>query len=152
RDRDLIEVIGALAALHQTGELRELAMRKELALDARIAAARGLGPGAELIELAGHGPRELRHNVIDVLVDSSLDTLIAAAQAAPTPGAAGDLWRAVTRRAHVHVDERPAALAAMTAALPRAADYDRRYRLVDGVATLGDEAALGALAALFREL
>jgi hypothetical protein len=47
-------------------------------------------------------------------------------------------------RAHV--------LPAMLAALPAATDYERRYRLVDGIAALGDPAALQALAALFRAL
>jgi HEAT repeat protein len=44
------------------------------------------------------------------------------------------------------------ALEAMQAALPAAADYERRYRLIDGIATLGDDAAMRALEATLRAL
>jgi hypothetical protein len=40
----------------------------------------------------------------------------------------------------------------MLAAVPAAGDYERRYRLVDGIAALGDAAALRTLDALFHAL
>jgi hypothetical protein len=43
-------------------------------------------------------------------------------------------------------------LAAMLAALPAATDYERRYRLVDGIAALGDAAALQTLDAMLHAL
>ena len=44
------------------------------------------------------------------------------------------------------------ALAALTAALPTATDYERRYRIVDGIAAIGDTAALASLTSLFASL
>jgi len=148
---ELLAVAGALGALHQEHELHDLAAKDDLALDVRIAAASALDPGsadglAALMELAGAGPRELRHAVIERLASGPSTALVAAAQAqaAPAP-AAGDLWRAATRAARARPAERAAVLAAMSAALPAAADYERRYRLVDGVAALGDAPALATL-------
>ena len=145
--RDLLDVVSALAALGQIQTLRELAGTPELAIAARVLAVRGMrgdAAFAPLVELAGGGPRELRHEVIESLAASPVATLVAAAQLDPRPPAAGDLWRAATRRAHAVASERGPALAAMVAALPGAADYERRYRLVDGIAQLGDVATVAA--------
>jgi hypothetical protein len=43
-------------------------------------------------------------------------------------------------------------LAAMLAALPEVTDYERRYRLIDGIAAIGDAAALQMLEGLLRTL
>src|SRR4029453_17886692 len=63
-----------------------------------------------------------------------------------------DLWRAMTRSVRHTPANRAPVLAAMLAALPAAADYERRYRLIDGIAALGDAAALKTLDALLRGL
>ena len=131
---ELIDVAEALGKLHDEHELHELAAKVDLALDVRIAAASALDPGAPdgqaaLIELAGDGPRELRHAVIERLQSAPSAVLVAAAIAQAAPSASGDLWRAATRAARGRAGERAAVLAAMTAALPAAADYERRYRL-----------------------
>ena len=140
---DLVAAVDALAHLGQPQELKALALDEGLPLDARVAAVRGLaGQPAPLVELAGQGPRELRHETIAQLSALPVATLAPAAQAATSDSAAGDLWRAVTRRARSAPEERGPALAALAAALPAATDYERRYRLVDGLATLGDAPAL----------
>src|SRR5262249_41221488 len=132
RDHDLLDVIAALATMSQPQQLRDLARKRDLPIEARIAAVRALAASpdrAMLLELAGAGPRELRHAVIDALTELPIATLIQAAQTAPHARSAGDVWRAVTRRGHSVAADRAAALAALVAALPEAADYDRRYRL-----------------------
>jgi HEAT repeat protein len=90
--------------------------------------------------------------VIETLTALPLATLVAAVQGDLAAPAAGDIWRAITRRAHANASERGPALAAMTAALASATDYERRYRLVDGIAALGDAAALRTLDALLAKL
>src|SRR5262249_21239725 len=70
---------------------------------------------------------------------------VAAVASQSQPAAAGDVWRAVTRAARQTPAQRAPALAAMLAALPATTDYERRYRLVDGIAALGDAPALAAL-------
>ena len=153
-EQDLIDVIGALARNGQAQELHEIAATGGIALEARVAATRGLAPtGAALpllVDLAGRGPRELRSAVIDRLAGAPVAVLAQAAAAQSLAAAAGDLWRAVTKRARISTDERAAAMAAMSAALPAAADYERRYRLIDGLATYGDATALQAIGALLR--
>jgi len=156
RDQDLIDVIGALAANGQTQALAELAGKGGVPLAIRRAAASKLVPtGAgfdALVELAGKGPRELRHDVIERLALAPAGHLAQAALAQASPPASGDLWRALTRRARSHADERAVAANAMSAALASATDYERRYRLIDGVATYGDADDLRALDALLRGL
>jgi hypothetical protein len=150
---DLAAVVAALAVVGQPKELHDLALDEGLPLDARIAAVRGLATQpATLVELAGQGPREVRHETIVQLSAQPVATLAPAAQAASSDAAAGDLWRAVTRRARATPDERAPALAALAAALPTAADYERRYRLVDGLAALGDTPQLQAVADLLAKL
>lgn len=150
---DLVAAVTALRGLGAGAELANLALKAEVPLDARVAAVRALEVGNEkernvLVSIAGRGAREVRHAVIVRLTDAPAATLIAAAQSQGSNAkAAGDLWRAVTRRAHSVPGERDATLAAMTAALPAATEYELRYRLVDGVAAIGDAAALKALAA-----
>ncbi|TMQ15428.1 MAG: hypothetical protein E6J90_25440 [Deltaproteobacteria bacterium] len=154
RDRDLLDVIAALGALGQAQELHDLAANAALPVAARAAAiaqAPVTGPGlALLVDLAGAGDRELRRAVIDRLSAAPAAALLAAVAAQTGPEAAGDLWRALTRRARQSAADRAPVLAAMLAALPAAPDYERRYRLVDGIATLGDAAALTTLEATLR--
>jgi hypothetical protein len=154
-DHDLLDAIAALGRLGQAQELHDLAADRRLAVAARAAAAGQLpvtGPGfALLAELAGVGDAELRRAVIDRLAAAPSDALLAAVASQSRAAAAGDLWRAMTRRARAVPAERAPVLAAMLAALPSAADYERRYRLVDGIAALGDTAALEALDSEFRE-
>ncbi len=152
-ERDLVEAIAALGTLGQTKELHAIAAG-DGDLDAKIAAVHALGAGhGELVlDLAGRGPRGLRHAVIEMLSGAPIATIVRAASAGQDPAAVGDLWRAITRRAHVNVADRPAALAAMSAALAETTDYERRYRLIDGIAAIGDAHALDALARLLGTL
>ncbi|HEY1554251.1 MAG TPA: HEAT repeat domain-containing protein [Kofleriaceae bacterium] len=144
---DELDAIATLGAIGAAPELSELAKRDHAELDARIAAVRALAAAPEhVLELAGHGPRELRRAVIEIASGAPMAKLLEASGTAP------DLWRAVTRRARANTSERPAALSALVAALPSATDYERRYRLVDGIATIGDAPALARLAALLRAL
>jgi hypothetical protein len=150
---DLKDAVAALAHSGQPQELRELALNEGLPLDARIAAVHALaGQGPQLIELAGQGPHDLRHQTIVELSALPVATLAPAAQAATADAAAGDLWRAVTRRARATPDERSPAITALSAALPGASDYERRYRLIDGLATIGDAAALKAVGDLLAHI
>jgi hypothetical protein len=151
-DRDLDDAVAALGALGMAQELHDLVAMRELPLEARVAAARSLAGTDKAIDLAGTGPREVRRAVIEAMSSIKVPALVAATQAATTPQATGDLWRAVTRRAHAVETERAQALAALLAALPTATDYERRYRIVDGLATLGDAATLRTLDALLRGL
>lgn len=148
---DLLAVIRALTKLGLEQDLHDLAARRGIPLEARVAAAKGLQrSGAKtpdlLLDLAGDGPRQLRQAVIESLAEVEAPALVASASAATKPATAGDIWRAATRRARLVVRERASTLAAMLAALPAATEYELRYRLVDGIATLGDAAALKSLA------
>jgi hypothetical protein len=154
RDEDLAALLDALGKHGELQTLAELAAMHDLGEPARIAAVTAIAaaPGdhaALLVPLAGNGPRALRRAVIDALAAVPVDTLVAAATA---ERASADLWRAVTRRGHAVAAERAAALAAELAALPAATEYERRYRLVDGIATLGDGAALAQLAAALHAI
>jgi len=151
----LLELIEALATHGLAQELAAIAGDTGLEVEARIAAVRRLpATGKELgllAELAGTGSRELRRAVIDRLSEAAIPELVTTATSVTSAAAAGDLWRAITRGARDGAD-RDAALAAMASALDDASDYERRYRLVDGIATLGDKAALARLAAFLRAL
>jgi HEAT repeats len=156
RDRDLLDVIAALGGLGRIQELHDLAANGALPVAARAAAVAQLpvtGPGfALLVELAGAGDRELRRAVIDRLSSAPVAALVATVASQTQPAAAGDVWRAMTRAARQTPAQRGPALAAMLAALPTITDYERRYRLVDGIAALGDAAALAALEAMLAAL
>ncbi len=158
-EKDLALVVKALEGSGQGQVLHDLAAREQVALDVRVAAVQALEPSVPaeldlLVTLAGRGPRELRQAVIEVLTDVPAATLAPIANAQGTPAAAGDLWRAITRGAHARkkdARELAAARDALTAALPKAADYERRYRIVDGIAAVGDAAALRTLAETFKQ-
>ncbi len=166
RDRDLLDVIGALGALGQVQVLHDLAGNDALPVTARTAAVAQLpatGDGFTLLVdltvrfaggsgVAGNGTRELRRTVIERLSAAPAAALLAAVATQGTAAEAGDLWRAMTRGVRQAPANRAPVLAAMLAALPAATDYERRYRLVDGIGALGDEAALQTLGALFRTL
>jgi hypothetical protein len=148
---DLLAVLRALTKLGLEQDLHDLAARRGLPLEARVAAAKGLQRSGDkapdlLIDLAGDGPRQLRQIVIESLAEVEAPALVGAAISATKPATAGDIWRAATRRARLVQREQASTLAAMTAALATATDYELRYRLVDGIATLGDAPALKSLA------
>jgi hypothetical protein len=160
-DRDLVDLIGALGVLGQAQQLRDLAASAALPVTARTAAIAQLPVTAAgvalLVELSGElaaerGARELRRAVIERLSAAPASALIATVAAQTSPTVAGDLWRAMTRGVRAAPGNRAPVLAAMLAALPSASDYERRYRLVDGIAALGDAAALQQLEAMLRAL
>ncbi len=152
----LLDLIDALARNGLAQELHDLAGNSGVAVDARIAAVAHLRANSKelplLVDLAGTGPAELRRAVIETLSHAPAEVLIEAANRNTDPPASGDLWRALTRHARMQASARAGALAAMRAALPVATDYERRYRIVDGIATLGDAAALRGLEAMLRAL
>ena len=153
----LVDVVRALGRRGMSEELAQLAGSASLLLEARIAAAEAITPGDPktfglLVDLAGTGPRALRKIVIDQLALATLPQLVDAAQKETEAPSAGDLWRAVTKHVKAHAEDRATALASMQAALASATDYERRYRLIDGIATLGDASALRALEATLRAL
>ena len=160
-ERQLDQVLAALGASGVFApELHDLLAKKQLAQAHRAAAAAALADSvahaksdpALLLDLAGDGDLAQRRAIIAGLATLPVGTLLAAAQAATAPEAAGDLYRATTRRARTAPAEAPPALAAFVAALAAATDYERRYRLVDGIASLGDAPALAALAQLIQSL
>jgi len=160
-ERQLDQVLAALGASGVFAqELHDLLAKHELAQAHRAAAAAALADSiahaksdpALLLDLAGEGDLAQRRTIISGLAAVPVATLLAAAQAATAPEAAGDLYRAITRRARTAPAEAPPALAAFVAALATATDYERRYRLVDGIASLGDASALDALAKLIQSL
>jgi hypothetical protein len=156
RDKDLSDLIAALAATNQLQALHDLAGKEDLAVDQRVAAASRISADAQglplLLDLAGKGPRGVRHEVIERLAAAPLMTLVQAASTQSDAAASGDLWRAITRRAKTVPADRAAAGAAMLASLASATDYERRYRLVDGVAMHGDAPAIATLDAFLRAL
>jgi len=156
RDKDLLDVIGALGGAGQITALRDLAARSGLPAEIRTAAARRIppsGPGfTALVDLAGKGPREVRRAVIEQLATAQVELVVQAASTQAEAATAGDLWRAVTRNLRTNPTGRATAVPAMIAALATATDYERRYRLIDGVATHGDVAALATLEAVLRAL
>jgi hypothetical protein len=156
KDQDLIDVIGALAVNGQTLALRDLAAKSGLPIHIRVAAARRIPPAgggfSALVELAGKHPRELRKEIIERLASAAIDQLLQTAPAQSDAATAGDLWRAVSRAGRTNVAARPAIVAAMLGALTTATDYERRYRLIDGIAMHGDAAAVAQLADLLRGL
>ncbi len=156
RDQDLLDVIGALGVNGQTLALRDLAAKGGLPINIRVAAAKRIPPAgggfAALIDLAGKGPREVRREVIERLASAAIDQLLQTAPAQSDAATAGDLWRAVTRAGRTHAAARPAIVATMLSALATATDYERRYRLIDGIAVHGDTAAIAQLADILRGL
>ncbi len=155
-DKDLLDVIDALAANGQIQALRDLAGKSGLAVDIRVAAASRILPNAAgmaaLVELAGEGPRPVRQAVIEQLALGAVVPLIEAASTSTAAPKSGDLWRAATRRARRSSVDRPAVVTAMLAALPTTTDYERRYRLVDGLAAYGDAPTLATLETYVRNL
>lgn len=160
-ERELDPLLALLGASGMFApELHDLLVKKDLAQAHRAAAAAALADSvaraksdpALLLDLAGEGDLAQRKAIIGGLAALPVATLLAAAQAATAPETAGDLYRAITRRARTTPAEAPPALAAFVAALATATDYERRYRLVDGIASLGDPPALAALAKLIESL
>jgi hypothetical protein len=150
RDQDLLDVIHALGATGQVAALKELAGKGGTPVAIRTEAAAQITPANRagydaLVDLTGRGPREVRRAVIERLALAPAAQLAATAASQSDAAASGDVWRALTRRMRGHAEERAAAVAAMGAALAKAADYERRYRLVDGIAAYGDAAALREL-------
>jgi hypothetical protein len=153
---ELTRAIAALEGLGQGQALHDVAAKQSAPIEARVAAVRALQPAVDterelLIGLAGRGPREVRQAVIEKLTDVPVATLAPVAAAESKASASGDMWRAITRRAHAKAEERGPAMAALGAALPNARDYERRYRIVDGLAAVGDLAALRSITSLFKQ-
>ena len=152
-----LRVARALADQHAVRELRDIALHAQV-VGMRLAAAGALDGSttdgaAALIELAGVEPHTLRKLVIDRLAGAPVGALVTAARSAPAPAASGDLWRAAVRAAKAAPEaDRAAALQAMRDALASAPDYERRYRLVDAIATLGDASDLVILATTIAKL
>ncbi|MEZ4360149.1 MAG: HEAT repeat domain-containing protein [Kofleriaceae bacterium] len=150
---DLDEAVAALARIAAHDGLADVVVSPSAALAARLAAAAALAAARSprLTGLAGVGPRELRQRVIAALTTLSTPELLAAAERAPDAPAAGDLWRAAVRVAAPRAAERAALAEELARKLPRAADYERRYRLATGVAELaardGDATRVDALLA-----
>jgi len=121
---------------------------------AKLARGHALRPGRAAVDPGddGSAPRVLRRAVIERLSAAPVAALLAAVTAQSTGAVAGDLWRAMTRGVRAAPANRAPVLAAMLAALPRATDYERRYRLIDGIAALGDADALHALDGVLRGL
>lgn len=152
-ERDVQQAVRALAAMGHSAHLHQVVSRNDLALPTRVAAARALAGDDKLVGLAGQGPHPLRRAVVEAMSAIAVPVLVAAARDATTPAAAGDLWRAVTRPALTATNaERADAVTAMLAELSSASDYELRYRLVEGVATLGDATALEALQTQLSQL
>ncbi len=153
---EVADIVRALASRGAITALEELVRSKRLTTELRVVAVGGITPtgggiGA-LVKLAGRGPTLLRRAVIDQLRLAPVASLMGAAAAQPDPRAAGDLYRAATRRAHAHATEAPGVVTAMLAALPLATDYERRYRLIDGIAAHGDATALRTVSEYVRAL
>ncbi|CAN5636697.1 hypothetical protein BH11MYX1_BH11MYX1_38340 [soil metagenome] len=160
-DHELDATLAALGAQGFAQELHDLVAKHELAIAHRGAGARALAvalarnPKADpslLIDLAGDGSADERNAVIEGLARAPVPSWVEAAKAAMAPEGTGDLYRATTRRARTTPADVPAVLTAFTTALATAADYERRYRLVDGLAALGDKAALDQVATLLRSI
>jgi hypothetical protein len=98
------------------------------------------------------GTRALRRAIIEQVSRAPAEAVIAAAGAQAVPAVAGDLWRAAVRGARQAPASRAAVVAAMRTALPAATDYERRYRLIDGLAALGDAAAIAEVEAALAAL
>ncbi len=157
RDADLAAVLRALGQLGQLPELAALVATDDLEVPARVLAVQAIAavPGDHatlLVPLAGTGAATLRRAVIEALSGVPVAELAAAAKTADHPAASGDLWRAITRRGHAVPAEHAAALAALVDELPTATDFERRYRILDGLATLGDAAVLAQVASTLEQL
>ncbi|HEY4182466.1 MAG TPA: HEAT repeat domain-containing protein [Kofleriaceae bacterium] len=152
----LIGVVHQLAALHQSAFLATLAGNPRIGTEARIEAIDGVEIDAAgttaLIALAGQGNDPIRKALIERLSNVASDQLLAAAAQKTDAVESGDIWRAAVRRGRAVPAERATVLAAVLAALPTATDYDRRYRLIDGVAELGDAGALHVLSSTLAAL
>jgi hypothetical protein len=137
----LVELDGQLVA----EETAERAARPAPASHAIAATGRLTRPDDEA-PAPGSGPRQLRRAAIAQLSAAPVAELLAAAAHETAPAVAGDVWRAMTVGARTAAANRAPVLAAMLAALPAAIEYERQYRLVDGIATLGGGDELRALA------
>jgi hypothetical protein len=155
---DLDDASRALAAMG-TGAvpaLATLATDAATSTEARVAAIGALGdlPGAPataaILAAAGTGPRPVRMALARALGKRPLAELLTAA--APASSAAyGDLLRGIGLAAlHAPDADRARATAALAAALGPTAEYEVAYRAVQGIAALGDDAALRELAVSLR--
>ena len=155
---DLDDASRALAAMGGAAvpALAALATDAATSADARVAAIAALGdlPGpaatAAVLAAAGTGPRPVRVALTIALGKRPLDELLAAAPPASS-AAYGDLLRGIGRAAlHAPAAERTRATAALAAALGPSAEYEVAYRAVQGIASIGDDAALRELAVSLR--
>ena len=155
RGKDVDEAVAAIAAQQDVEAFKQLVGSKQLTLEQRVNVIRRITPTGKgldlLVGIAGRGARELRRATIDRLSRAPSAELVVRAAAAERDSTAGDLWHAASvGLPSATAAERTETLAAMTAALPAAGDYERRYRLVEALARYGDAAALRLLSDTVR--
>ncbi len=154
-DTALVNATATLAALGPDGKAALLAAIANPVADeaSRIAAATALATidRAALIALVGRGRPTFRAALARLIVPLGAPALVAAAQAGADELVRADLWRAVALA--VTPADRAATAAAMRAALDAAGDrYELRYRLIAGLAALGDDADVRGLGAVLARL
>jgi hypothetical protein len=158
---DLEDAAAALAAMGASAvpALAEVTADAGRPDDARVAAITALGgvPGDEalaaLVAAAGTGSRAQRFAVTHALGARPLAELLAIAPG--TDAVNADVARGVglaAGKATAAAADRARAVAALAAALPAAASYELRYRAIQGLAALGDDAAVATLDAELAKL
>jgi hypothetical protein len=140
------QAVTALAGL--AADRKETSATREAALGA-LARIPGADATAALVGAAGTGPRAVRGAVTRALSLRPIAELLAAAAAPPADAAAAaDLVRGLGLAAlHAPEADRARAVTVLSAALGAARDYEGRYRAIQGVASLGDDAAIASLGA-----
>jgi hypothetical protein len=155
---DLGDAARALAAMGASAvpALGALAADTGQSTEARVAALGALADvpaeaaTAALLGAAGTGPRAARVAVTRALGRRPLAELLAAS-APSAPPAHGDLLRGIGLAAlRAKGADRARASAALAAALAATGDYEVSYRAIQGLASIGDDAAVRGLAVTLR--
>lgn len=150
---DLEDATRSLAAMGPAAAtaLAGIAADRKQTADARVAALDALAgiagndATAALIGVAGDGPRPVRGAITKALGARPLGELLAAAPPA-AQAAQADVWRGIGLAALRASDaDRGKAVDVLVGALAAATDYEGRYRAIQGVGALGDDAALATL-------
>lgn len=155
RGKDVDEAVAAIAEHQDVEAFKQLVGNKQLTLEQRVNVILRIQPKGKgldlLVGIAGRGARELRRATISQLSYAPPAELVTRAATAQRDATAGDLWHAAAvGLPSAKPADRTETLAAMTAALPAAADYERRYRLIEALARHGDAAALKVMADAIR--
>lgn len=150
------DAAATLAALGADGKAALAAVIADPVTDdgSRLAAAGALATidRPALVGLVGRGRPGFRAALIPLLVPLGAPALISAAKAGGDELVQADLWRAAARAGAAPAD-RVATATALRAALGAAGDrYELRYRLIAGLAALGGDDDLRALAAILVAL